>query len=194
MPRPELLQLLLGLLITLFAISGAFLSEKLLKQGLSFRRKCLIFVPLAVCVGIGALASELIAAPPVEMKTYLILGFGYAFAVPTTVILLRNKWNTDKPAANYRTQLLKSVQTEVEKRLTDTLHNQELIDVLIEEQHHRVGRPQRTAVNPDQVGWGLSTFLQVGRVLDIFRGKVPNSLQGKKSSISLSSQILQASY
>ncbi|MEP0856879.1 NACHT domain-containing protein [Trichocoleus sp. DQ-U1] len=161
MTTSDFLRLLLLLLLGLIAVIGGLLSSTFDKQK-SFRGKCFIF-GLGMSFGvIGILGAGLIGTAQAEQnadwiqKVCWTLGFGYIFAVPTTLYLLRSRQgNNAETSSNtpeaisqrWRQELLAIMLTDVTVRMEDSLHDDELIPLLMEDQREEVGRPPEVTVN-----------------------------------------------
>jgi signal peptidase I len=163
MTSPNLLVLLLWVLAGLLPCLTGLLPSVFDRQT-SRLSKCLLFI-LIVAYGIlSTKVAELFQTPQAEknaiwfQEVYWTLGIGYAFSLPTTVYLLKTRKGKNTTTANaasedtlqrLRDKLLHFMDTEVNKRLNDSLHNDQLIPLVIEEQRKQVGRPEKkTIYNP----------------------------------------------
>ncbi|MBD1927338.1 NACHT domain-containing protein [Trichocoleus sp. FACHB-90] len=161
MPTLNLLQSLLLLICVLLSTIVALLPSVFDKQK-SLPGRCFIFGLLAVCgllayIGTGLITTEQ-AKQNVEwiQKVRWTVGIGYAVALPTMVYLLVNrqskngKRSSDTPeviSQRWRRELLVIMLTDVTVRMEDSLHDDELIPLLMEDQREEVGRPPEVTVN-----------------------------------------------
>ncbi|MBD2004033.1 MULTISPECIES: NACHT domain-containing protein [Cyanophyceae] len=192
MTTPDLLPLLLLLLLGLLAVIGGLLPSAFDKQN-SLRGKCFIF-GIGMSFGvIGIVGATLLGTPQAEQNAdwiqnvYWTLGFGYVFAVPTTLYLLRSRQgNNAETSSNmpeaisqrWRQELLAIMLTDVTVRMEDSLHDDQLIPLLMEDQREEVGRPPEVTVNakPSPAWWEkLPKFIRVTaesepgkKIIDVF--------------------------
>lgn len=188
----NLLQALLLLICVLLSTIVALLPSVFDKQK-SLPGRCFIFGLLAVCgllayIGTGLITTEQ-AKQNVEwiQKVRWTLGIGFAVALPTMVYLLVNrqskngKRSRDTPdviSQRWRRELLAIMLTDVRVRLEDSLHDDELIPLLMEDRREDVGRPPEVTVNakPSPDWWEkLRKFTRVTaesepgkKIIDVF--------------------------
>ncbi|MBD1838624.1 NACHT domain-containing protein [Coleofasciculus sp. FACHB-64] len=192
MTTPDLLRLLLLLLLGLLAVIGGLLPSAFDKQN-SLRGKCFIFGLGVLCGVLALIGGGFITTAQAEQnadwiqKVCWTLGFGYVFAVPTTLYLLRSRQgnNAETPSSTpeaisqrRRQELLEIMRTDVTVRRKDSLHDDLLISLLMEDQREEVGRPPEVTVNakPSPDWWEkLRKFTRVTaksepgkKIIDVF--------------------------
>lgn len=161
MTTPDFLRLLLLLLLGFLAVIGGLLPSTFDKQS-SLRSKCFIFGLGVLCGVLALIGGGFITTAQAEQnadwiqKVCWTLGFGYVFAVPTTLFLLRSrqdnnaKTSSSTPEAillKWRQELLAIMLTDVKVRMEDSLHDDQLIPLLMEDRREEVGRPPEVPVN-----------------------------------------------
>ncbi|MEP0881089.1 NACHT domain-containing protein [Trichocoleus sp. ST-U3] len=160
MTTPDLLRLLLLLLLGLLAVIGGLLPSAFDKQN-SLPGKCFIFGLGVLCGVLALVGGGFITTAQAEQNATWIqkvcwtLGFGYVFAVPTTLYLLRSRQGNNAETSSTpeaisqrrRQELLEIMRTDVTVRRKDSLHDDELIPLLMEDQREEVGRPPEVTVN-----------------------------------------------
>ncbi|MBD2063392.1 NACHT domain-containing protein [Funiculus sociatus GB2-A5] len=157
----NLLQALLLLICVLLSTIVALLPSVFDKQK-SLSGRCVIFGLLAVCGLLVFIGTGLITTEQAKQnadwihKVYWTLVFGCVFALPTMVYLLVNrqsknsKRSSDTPeviSQPCRQELLASMLTDVIVRVEDSLHDDQLIPLLMEDRREEVGRPPEVTVN-----------------------------------------------
>ncbi|MBD1900684.1 NACHT domain-containing protein [Trichocoleus sp. DQ-A3] len=167
MTTPDLLRLLLLLLLGLLAVIGGLLSSAFDKQN-SLPGKCFIFGLGVLCGVLALVGGGFITTAQAEQNATWIqkvcwtLGFGYVFAVPTTLYLLRSRQGNNAETSSTpeaisqrrRQELLEIMRTDVTVRRKDSLHDDLLISLLMEDQREEVGRPPEVTVNAKpSPGW-----------------------------------------
>ncbi|WP_348237200.1 NACHT domain-containing protein [Trichocoleus sp. Lan] len=193
MTTPDFLRLLLLLLLGLLAVIGGLLPSAFDKQN-SLRGKCFIFGLGVLCGVLALVGGGFITTSPAEQnadwmkKVCWTLGIGYVFAVPTTLYLLRSRQgnnaenSSSTPEAillKWRQDLLAIMLTDVKVRMEDSLHDDQLIPLLMEDQREAVGRPPEVPVNakPSPDWWEmLRKFTRVTaesepgkKIIDVFK-------------------------
>ncbi|MBD1930843.1 MULTISPECIES: NACHT domain-containing protein [Cyanophyceae] len=193
MTIPDLLRLLLLLLLGLLAVIGGLLPSAFDKQN-SLCGKCFIFGLGVLCGVLALVGGGFITTAQAEQnadwiqKVCWTLGFGYVFALPTTLYLLRSRQgNNAETSSNtpeaisqrWRQELLASMLREVTVRMKDSLHDDELIPLLMEDQREKIGRPPEEPVNakPSPDWWEkLRKFIRVTaefepgkKIIDVFK-------------------------
>ncbi|MBD1881013.1 NACHT domain-containing protein [Coleofasciculus sp. FACHB-T130] len=192
MPTLNLLNLLLLLICVLLSTIVALLPSAFDKQK-SLPGRCFIFGLLAVCGFLAFSGTGLITTEQAKQNADWIqklrwtLGIGYAVALPTMVYLLvnrqskNNKISSDTPdvhSQRWRQELLAIMLTDVRVRMEDSLHDDELIPLLMEDRREEVGRLPEVTVNakPSPDWWEmLRKFTRVTaesepgkKIIDVF--------------------------
>ncbi|NEP52775.1 MAG: NACHT domain-containing protein [Moorea sp. SIO3C2] len=193
--NPNVLKLLLLVLLGLLPYLGTLLSNRYDQQKTPLRR--IIVIVLCTIYGVLVLAGgHLVFKPSAQQNTewiqqvYWILGIGYLLALPIIGYLLTTKLGNQTqiprqiPPENlqrWRKDLLGAMAAEVNIRLDDSLHNDNLIKLVMADKREQVGRPEKITVNPSKSPpwWeGLRTFFRVTtesepgqKVIEVFNQK-----------------------
>ncbi|NET67481.1 MAG: NACHT domain-containing protein [Moorea sp. SIO1G6] len=170
--NPNVLKLLLLVLLGIFTCIVGLLINRFEEQNTRLRK--IIVIALCTIYGVlGAVGGHLVFKPSAEQnpqwfqQVYWILGIGYLFALPTIGYLLKTTISRKIPKANlqrWRKDLLGAMAAEVNIRLDDSLHNDNLIKLVMADQREQVGRPEKITVNPSNSRslWeGLLKFFRV---------------------------------
>ncbi|AOY82331.1 NACHT domain-containing protein [Moorena producens JHB] len=176
--NPKVLKLLLLVLLGLLPYLGTLLSNRFEQQKTPLRK--IIVIVLCTIYGVLVLAGgHLVFKPSAEQnpqwfqQVYWILGIGYLLALPIIGYLLTTKLGNQTqiprqiPQENlqqWRKDLLGAMAAEVNMRLDDSLHNDNLIKLVMADKREQVGRPEKITVNPrNSPPWweGLRTFFRV---------------------------------
>ncbi|WP_287355960.1 NACHT domain-containing protein [Moorena sp. SIO3B2] len=184
--NPNVLQILLVVELALLPSLGALLINRFDQQNTRLRR--IIVIALCTIYGVLVLAGgHLVFKPSAQQNSewfqqvYWILGIGYLFALPTIGYLLKTTISRKIPKANlqrWRKDLLGAMAAEVNMRLDDSLHNDNLIKLVMADHREQVGRPEKITVNPSNSPprlkrlpkfWRVTTESEPGqRLIEVF--------------------------
>ncbi len=191
MTTPDFLRLLLLLLLGFLAVIGGLLPSAFDKQN-SLRGKCFIFGLGVLCGVLALIGGGFITTAQAEQnadwiqKVCWTLSLGYVFALPTMYLLITRQGNNAETSSStpeaisqrWRQELLAIMLTDVTVRMEDSLHDDELIPLLMEDQREEVGRPPEVTVNakPSPDWWEkLRKFTRVTtesepgkKIIDVF--------------------------
>ncbi|WP_287257116.1 NACHT domain-containing protein [Moorena sp. SIO4E2] len=160
--NPNVLKLILLVLLGIFTCIVGLLINRFEEQNTRLRK--IIVIALCTIYGVlGAVGGHLVFKPSAEQdndwfqQVWWILGIGYLLALPIIGYLLTTKLGNQTqipkqiPQVNlqqWRRDLLRAMATEVNMRLDDSLHNDQLIQLVMADHREQVGRPKKITVNP----------------------------------------------
>ena len=132
------------------AVGGYLMNQ--LPEVRQFKGRSWLMIRLFVWITLVPVAYELLASEGIPASFKTIVRYGLA---PLALLLVRDGWKLisvvrgtageDSGPQDLRTRLLKAVQTEVAERLEDSLNQQVVINLLMQQQLSQVNRVRNTA-------------------------------------------------